>query len=171
MKQMDYVKLRQGIHGLVGEDPFLLFLSPHQPHFTPFTFAPESYYHRLPKTLTLPGNVPEHKREASLDMYRHYLAMILAVDDMLGNLLDYLDAKGLADNTIVVFASDHGTQGGAQGINPWSKKTPTMPPFIFQALFASRAPRSRQSMRPHHVYGGLVPHHLRVGWYSRATQY
>ena len=108
----------------VGEDPFLLFLSPHQPHFTPFTFAPESYYHRLPKTLTLPGNVPEHKREASLDMDRHYLAMILAVDDMLGNLLDYLDAKGLADNTIVVFASDHGTQGGAQGINPWSKKNP-----------------------------------------------
>lgn len=37
-------------------------------------------------------------------MYRHYLAMILAIDDMLGNLLDYLDAKGLADNTIVVFA-------------------------------------------------------------------
>ena len=51
-------------------------------------------------------------------------AMILAVDDMLGNLLDYLDAKGLADNTIVVFASDHGTQGGAQGVNPWSKKNP-----------------------------------------------
>ena len=108
----------------VGEDPFLLFLSPHQPHFTPFTFAPESYYHRLPEALTLPANVPEHKREASLDMYRHYLAMILAVDDMLGNLLDYLDAKGLADNTIVVFASDHGTQGGAQGVNPWSKKNP-----------------------------------------------
>ena len=107
-----------------GDDPFLLFLSPHQPHFTPFTFAPESYYHRLPATLTLPDNVPEHKRKASLDMYRHYLAMILAVDDMLGNLLDYLDAKGLANNTIVVFASDHGTQGGAQGVNPWSKKNP-----------------------------------------------
>jgi arylsulfatase A-like enzyme len=57
-------------------------------------------------------------------MYRHYLAMILAVDDMLGNLLTYLDDKGLADNTIVVFASDHGTQGGAQGVNPWSKKNP-----------------------------------------------
>jgi arylsulfatase A-like enzyme len=57
-------------------------------------------------------------------MYRHYLAMILAVDDMLGNLLAYLDRKGLADNTIVVFASDHGTQGGAQGVNPWSKKNP-----------------------------------------------
>jgi arylsulfatase A-like enzyme len=57
-------------------------------------------------------------------MYRHYLAMILAVDDMLGNLLDYLDEKGLANNTIVMFASDHGTQGGSQGVNPWSKKNP-----------------------------------------------
>ena len=108
----------------VDDEPFLLFLSPHQPHFTPFTFAPQSYYTRLPKTLTLPDNVPAQKREAALDMYRHYLAMILAVDDMLGNLLAYLDRKGLADNTIVVFASDHGTQGGAQGVNPWSKKNP-----------------------------------------------
>jgi len=57
-------------------------------------------------------------------MYRHYLAMILAVDHMLGRLLDYLDEHNLSDNTIVVFASDHGTQGGSQGVNPWSKKNP-----------------------------------------------
>ena len=50
--------------------------------------------------------------------------MILAIDDMLGNLLSYLDRKGIADNTIVLFASDHGTQGGSQGVNPWSKKNP-----------------------------------------------
>lgn len=108
----------------VGEDPFLLFLSPHPPHYTPFTFAPDHCYERLPKTLHLPPNVPEHLQSASLDMYRHYLAMILAVDDMLGRLLDYLEHKGLADNTIVLFASDHGTQGGGQGVNPWSKKNP-----------------------------------------------
>ena len=28
--------------------PFCLFLSPHQPHYTPFQFAPERYYQRLP---------------------------------------------------------------------------------------------------------------------------
>ena len=108
----------------VGDDPFLLFLSPHQPHYTPFEFAPEAYYERLPKQLVLPSNVPEHQQAASLDMYRHYLAMILAIDDMLGKLLAYLDRKGLVENTIVLFASDHGTQGGAQGVNPWSKKNP-----------------------------------------------
>ncbi|NCF34576.1 MAG: sulfatase-like hydrolase/transferase [Proteobacteria bacterium] len=108
----------------VGEDPFLLFLSPHPPHYTPFKFAPDHCYERLPKTLHLPANVPEHMQSASLDMYRHYLAMILAVDDMLGRLLDYLERKDLANNTIVLFASDHGTQGGGQGVNPWSKKNP-----------------------------------------------
>lgn len=107
-----------------GADPFLLFLSPHPPHYTPFKFAPDHCYERLPKTLQLPANVPEHLQSASLDMYRHYLAMILAVDDMLGRLLDYLELNGLADNTIVLFASDHGTQGGGQGVNPWSKKNP-----------------------------------------------
>ncbi len=108
----------------VGEDPFLLFLSPHPPHYTPFKFAPDHCYARLPQTLELPENVPEHMLGASLDMYRHYLAMILAVDDMLGKLLDYLEQQGFADNTIVLFASDHGTQGGGQGVNPWSKKNP-----------------------------------------------
>ena len=105
-------------------DPFLLFLSPHQPHFTPFEFAPPEYYERLPTDLTMPANVPPEMQDTSKDMYRHYLAMILAIDDMLGRLLDYLDAKGIADNTIVLFASDHGTQGGSQGVNPWSKKNP-----------------------------------------------
>jgi hypothetical protein len=57
-------------------------------------------------------------------MYRHYLAMILAIDDMVGNLLSYLDSTGKADNTIFVMTSDHGTQAGAQGIAPWQKKMP-----------------------------------------------
>lgn len=107
-----------------GEDPFLLCLSPHPPHYTPFEFAPASYYEKLPEDLRLPANVPDHQQAAAKDMYRHYLAMTLAVDDMLGRLLEYLDKKGLTDNTIVVFASDHGTQAGSQGVNPWSKKNP-----------------------------------------------
>ena len=108
----------------VKNDPFLLFLSPHQPHYTPEKFAPDKFYDRLPKELTLPQNVPDDLLENSKEMYRHYLAMILAIDEMLGHLLDYLAANNLLDNTILVFASDHGTQGGSQGVNPWSKKNP-----------------------------------------------
>jgi arylsulfatase A-like enzyme len=104
--------------------PFCLFLSPHQPHYTPSEFAPEKYYERLPEKLELPDNVPPEKLAESLEMYRHYLAMTLALDDMVGDVLDYLDRTGQASNTIFVFTSDHGTQAGSQGIAPWQKKMP-----------------------------------------------
>jgi arylsulfatase A-like enzyme len=43
---------------------------------------------------------------------RHYMAvyyaMITYVDEMVGKLLNELEAQGLTDNTIVVFTSDHG---------------------------------------------------------------
>jgi arylsulfatase A-like enzyme len=108
----------------VADAPFCLFLSPHQPHYTPFQFAPESHYECLPETLELPANVPAEWRAESREMYRHYLAMTLALDDMLGELLAYLDRSGRAEDTLVVFTSDHGSQVGAHGIRPWNKKQP-----------------------------------------------
>ncbi len=106
------------------QDPFLLFLSPHPPHYTPEKFAPDEYYEQLPDDITLPQNVPEEMLDRAREMYRHYLAMILAIDDMLGKLVDYLTANDLIDNTILLLTSDHGTQGGSQGVNPWAKKNP-----------------------------------------------
>ncbi len=50
--------------------------------------------------------------------------MILAVDDMLGALMEYLEKTERVENTLLVFGSDHGTQGGAQGINFWAKREP-----------------------------------------------
>lgn len=48
--------------------------------------------------------------------YMHdYLGTIKAVDEAVGKLLDYLDAEGLADNTIVVYASDQGFYLGEHG--------------------------------------------------------
>jgi len=108
----------------VGEEPFCLFVSPHQPHSTPYEYAPQKYYDRLPKQLTLPDNVAEAQLEKSLQTYRDYLAMTLAIDDMVGELMDYLDRAGLADNTLLIFTSDHGTQMGAHGWHPFQKKVP-----------------------------------------------
>ena len=105
-------------------EPFCLFLSPHQPHYTPYQFAPDEYYERLPRDLVLPDNVPAHVLAESTEMYRHYLAMTLALDDMVGEMLGFLDRTGLSENTLVVFSSDHGTQAGAHGIRPWHKKMP-----------------------------------------------
>ncbi|MFI3285034.1 MAG: sulfatase-like hydrolase/transferase [Rikenellaceae bacterium] len=39
---------------------------------------------------------------------REYFAMVKCIDDNVGRILDYLDENNLAENTIVVFTSDHG---------------------------------------------------------------
>jgi len=123
-----------------GEEPFCVFLSPHQPHATgESAFAPDHCYDRLPKHLELPPNVPTPDEGTPLpprEMYRHYLAMTVALDDMVGQMLDYLDDRGLSASTLVVFTSDHGTQAGAQGIQPWAKKMPyeesLLVPFVMR---------------------------------------
>ncbi len=50
---------------------------------------------------------------------RDYLGCIASVDDSVGQLLDYLDKSGLADNTIVVYVSD---QGFYLGEHSWFDK-------------------------------------------------
>lgn len=48
--------------------------------------------------------------------YLHdYLGSVRSVDDSVGRLLDYLDAEGLAQNTVVVYASDQGLFLGEHG--------------------------------------------------------
>jgi arylsulfatase A-like enzyme len=48
--------------------------------------------------------------------YMHdYLGCVKAVDENVGRVLDYFDKEGLADNTIVVYASDQGFYLGEHG--------------------------------------------------------
>jgi choline-sulfatase len=60
--------------------------------------------------------------EARVRNARHaYYGAISYLDDKLGKLLDALAATGLAEDTIVVFASDHGDMLGERGL--WYKMT------------------------------------------------
>ncbi len=45
--------------------------------------------------------------------YRDYRAAVTCMDASIGKMLDVLEAKGIADNTIVIFFSDNGGSGGA----------------------------------------------------------
>lgn len=56
-----------------------------------------------------------------------YLGSIAAVDEGVGRVLDYLEEKGLADNTIVVYTSDQGFYLGEHG---WYDKR-----FIYDESF------------------------------------
>jgi len=116
------------------DTPFIAFLSPQQPHWglgkdgTPRRMAPDRFYEQLPDELEFAGNVPVEMRDRAPGNpgsvkggLRNYLAMILALDEMVGRLLDHLEETGKANNTIVVFTSDHGTQGGAHGMPGWRR--------------------------------------------------
>ena len=52
---------------------------------------------------------------------RAYFAMISGVDYMIGRILDELKARGLADNTVIIYASDNGNYLGERGFaGKWS---------------------------------------------------
>jgi arylsulfatase A-like enzyme len=106
--------------------PFFMFLSWGPPH-PPFE-APEEYRERYdPGALSLRPNVPEDPgdifgrpgMEKDLDDVQadlaEYYGLITSLDDELGRLLDRLEALGVAEDTVVVFTSDHGEMLGSQG--------------------------------------------------------
>lgn len=45
-------------------------------------------------------------------MMAYYFALITHIDDQVGRLMDHLEKKGMTDNTIVAFISDHGEMLG-----------------------------------------------------------
>ena len=46
---------------------------------------------------------------------KNYLSCVKAVDENIGRLLDYLDKKGLAEDTVVIYSSDQGFYLGEHG--------------------------------------------------------
>ncbi len=123
------------LHGYEGDDPFLMyvsFLAPHDPRIMPDEFR--NMYD--PAEVVLPPNfMPAHPfdngelqmRDEELaamprtehEIRRHiaeYYAMISHLDFEMGRVLDELDARGLTDDTIIVFAGDNGLAVGQHGL-------------------------------------------------------
>ncbi|MBB5156592.1 sulfatase family protein [Saccharopolyspora phatthalungensis] len=53
--------------------------------------------------------------EQSLRQRRHYLANVTMIDEQIGLLLDALERRGVLDNTVILFTSDHGDCLGDHG--------------------------------------------------------
>ena len=132
---MDYITQHK-------EDPFCLFLSWGPPH-DPYPKVPQKYKDRVdPDNIELRPNVSERKvvdgllslsepseelakkRKVRRDRLeddhrlRHeelhgYYAHTSALDDYIGQIREYLKEAGVADNTILVFTSDHGDMLGS----------------------------------------------------------
>ena len=50
------------------------------------------------------------------DFYRRYCEALLAVDESVGRILDYLDEAGLAESTLVIYMGDNGFSFGEHGL-------------------------------------------------------
>jgi choline-sulfatase len=122
--------------------PFFLTISFTHPH-SPFTAPQEQWDRYRHEEIDMPavGPIPlEYMDEHSRWLYyshgrdllpvsdeqvrnaRHaYYAMISYIDDKIGRIMKTLEEAQLADNTIVIFTSDHGEMMGERGM--WYKQT------------------------------------------------
>lgn len=109
----------------------LNFSAPHPPYKVEEPYF--SMYNRekiTPWPHELPENAPEHLRrmreirtglnepeENFLELQAVYYAMITKVDSLIGKVLDTVNDEGLLENSIVVFAADHGDFAGQYGLS------------------------------------------------------
>jgi len=106
------------------EKPFLLVVSYGTPHF-PHQTAPKEYKDMYPpEKLKLAPNVPEKMKAAVLKELPGYYGHCTALDKCIGEMVQTLQDAGIADNTILVFTSDHGEMMGAQNVGPYTKQVP-----------------------------------------------
>ena len=121
-----------------GKHPFFLavgFVRPHVPFVAPASyFEPFKPYDKLPLPPKLPGawdHIPKaginYKTSVNMKMDERrqrkavggYYASVAYMDAQVGRVLDALEKSGQADNTIVIFTSDHGYHLGEHDF--WAK--------------------------------------------------
>lgn len=83
-----------------------------------------------------PGGGEEHRHTAEeiSAIIRNSYAMITFIDEEIGRLLDALAGKGMLDNAIIVFTTDHGDWLGDHHLltkGPWLYDSLTRVPMIF----------------------------------------
>ncbi|MBI1371638.1 MAG: sulfatase-like hydrolase/transferase [Phycisphaera sp.] len=88
-----------------GDKPFCLVICLVEPH-RPWVMGDASQY--PPDKIQLPPNIAD--TEQTRKEYGAYLAEITYMDGQVGEILDALDDSGHADDTLVLFSSEQGSQ-------------------------------------------------------------
>jgi arylsulfatase A-like enzyme len=107
-----------------ADRPYFLTVSYGPPHF-PYMAPPEYKARWSEQDIRLRPNVPEKEHDEAVKELRGYYAAIAVLDDCFSRLMQTLEASGTAQDTIVVFMSDHGEMGYSHGLKykdvPWEE--------------------------------------------------
>ncbi|HLV35319.1 MAG TPA: sulfatase-like hydrolase/transferase [Spirillospora sp.] len=110
-----------GLHGVrfvenyQGDKPFYLnlsFIGPHPPLWHPNESTHDPI--AMPAPIGAPDDLVTRTRRA------HYMDKCALIDDYVGRLVTALKQRGLYENTVFIFTSDHGDNLGDYGI--WDKR-------------------------------------------------
>ena len=141
-------------HGEAGR-PWMYYISfgpPHHPNEAPQQWL--DLYDR--DTIPMPAWIDQTLTDAELAFAREnlhfYYSMISFVDYEIGQILDGLEALGQADNTLIIYTSDHGDLLGSH----WDELDNVWDPFRAKALPFANAIRVPLIMRwPDRIPAGL----------------
>ncbi|MEO0653154.1 MAG: sulfatase, partial [Planctomycetota bacterium] len=129
-----------------AEEPFFLFLSWGPPH-APFFDLPAEYAYRASRMSPSLRPNADPRAFSTVDLALYYAACE-ALDDLFARLTGALERLGLADDTLVVFTSDHGSMLGSHGLT--GKQTPFEEAISVPLLFR----------QPGRLPAGLAPEAL-----------
>lgn len=120
--------------------PWFVLLAPTDTH-APHEGLPERWVQRYRSTLDivrgrpsfLPAANPQSAADDNLlEILAQYLAAVSHQDAEVGRLIDELDARGVLDETLVVYTSDHGLMVGQHGLV--GKANATLPQNLYEEV-------------------------------------
>lgn len=164
---------QEWIGSLAADRPFFLWLSFPEPH-NPYQ-VPEPYYSLFPPESLPPTLADENAWEqkgfpyqwcrrsfeiAFPDYKNHiqraranYMGMLRLIDDQVKRFVTFLDGKGIKENTILVFLSDHGDFVGEYGL---LRKGPELSEPLVRIPLQICGPGIRQHEGPHRAHVSIV---------------
>lgn len=114
-----------------ADQPFYMFVSfcgPHKPYDPPKRYLDMFPIERKDDFVLEPGQtLTEDEKETVYRQRRAAKAMLKLIDDQIGEILDLLKRRGMYDDTLIVFTSDHGDMLGDHALIqkgvPWKQVT------------------------------------------------
>lgn len=119
--------------------PFFMFVGPsgpHDPYFAPKRFLdmydldeislPDNFYDDMSDKPALYRRTKERYSQLTIEeqkeSMRHFFAFCSYEDYLFGKIIDQIEKRGIMENTLILYLSDHGDYIGSHGL--WAKGLP-----------------------------------------------